>query len=97
MFAKDPKDVDIVNQAISCLCKVFVDIIPSYRIREDQTVDTVDDKTGQQKGMKLSKEVKQLRDYEMFLLKSYKEYLEMLEKLSGLRPSQLVAKVDDQV
>lgn len=95
VFAKDPKDVDIVNKAISSLCKVFVDIIPSYRIREDQTTDTVDDKTGQEKGMKLSKEVKQLRDYEIFILRSYKEYLEMLEKLAALRPNKLVAKIND--
>jgi hypothetical protein len=31
--------------------------------------------------MKLSKEVGQLRDYESFLLKSYKKYLEILEQL----------------
>lgn len=98
VFTKDPKDVDVVHKAIGALCKVYVDIIPSYRIREDQSMDKVDDKTGKEKGMKLSKEVKQLRDYEKFLLDSYKEYLEMLERLSSLNPQSLVnKKTEDQV
>lgn len=95
VFTKDPKDVDIVHKAIQSLCEVYIEIIPAYRIREDQSKDTVDDATGQQKGMKLSKEVKQLRDYESFLVQTYKEYLEMLEKLSEIKPAAFASRVQD--
>ena len=33
-FCEDPKDVDVVLKAVSALCDVFVDIIPSYKVRE---------------------------------------------------------------
>ena len=72
LFTQEPKDVDIVLKAIETLAKVFKEIIPSYRIREDASLDTVDDATGAKKGIKLSKEVKQLRDFESFFLQTYK-------------------------
>jgi hypothetical protein len=50
---------------------VFVEILPAYKIREEQSKNTVDDKKGADKGFKLSKEVKQVRDYEAFILESY--------------------------
>lgn len=75
---------------------MYAEIIPAYRIREDQSKDTVDDATGQQKGLKLSKEVKQLRDYESFLITTYKEYLEVLERLCELKPAQMVGKIPDE-
>ena len=81
VFTEDPKDVDIVLKAVQQLCRVFVEIIPAYRIREESSKGLVDDEAGAKKGMKLSKEVSQLRDYESFLLKAYKAYLEILEKL----------------
>ena len=34
VFCKDPKDIDVVDKAITALCEVFCDIIPSYRIRQ---------------------------------------------------------------
>jgi len=46
-------------------------VLPAYKLREEASKDTVDDETGAKKGMKLSKEVKQVRDYEGFLLESY--------------------------
>ena len=79
LFTEDPKDVDIVLKAVQQLCRVFLEIIPAYRIREDTQSQHVDDETGAKKGMKLSKEVGQLREYEGFLVQAYKRYLEILE------------------
>ena len=33
-LCEDPKDVDVVIKAVTALCEVFCDIIPSYKIRE---------------------------------------------------------------
>ena len=35
LFTEDPKDVDIVLKAVQELCRVYVEIIPAYRLRED--------------------------------------------------------------
>lgn len=78
MFTEDPKDVDIVLKSIEALGKVFLEIIPAYRIREDLSKEKVDDEAGAKKGMKLSKDVLKLRDYESFMLESYKGYLAVL-------------------
>ena len=43
--------------------------------------------------MQLSKEVKQLRDYESYLLETYRKYLQILEKLVELNPQRLCSKV----
>lgn len=67
--------------------------MPSYRLREDSSTTTVDDETGAKKGMQLSKEVKQLRDYESYLLETYRKYLQILEKLVELNPQRLCSKV----
>ena len=82
-FTEDPRDVDVVLKAVQQLCRVFIEIIPAYRIREEKQAAPVDDEKGGKKGAKqfLSKEVTQLRDYESFLLQAYKKYLEILEKL----------------
>lgn len=55
-FTEDAKHFDIVLQALSHLHRVFIEIIPSYRIREEPFKNDKD--------KKLSKEVTQLRDYE---------------------------------
>ncbi len=62
-------------------------------MREDSSTTTVDDETGAKKGMQLSKEVKQLRDYESYLLETYRKYLQILEKLVELNPQRLCSKV----
>ena len=62
-------------------------------MREDSSSTTVDDETGAKKGMQLSKEVKQLRDYESYLLETYRKYLQILEKLVELNPQRLCSKV----
>jgi len=46
-FCEDPKDIDVVLKAVEALCAVFIDILPSYRIRE-LGVDP-DDAAGQSK------------------------------------------------
>ena len=72
LFTQEPKEVDVVLKAVEQLAKVYKEILPSYRIREDASLDTVDDEAGAKKGIKLSKDVKALRDFEAFLLQSYK-------------------------
>ena len=71
LMTQDPKDVDIVSHSILQLKRVFMEIIPSYRIREGANKTVVDDEEGAKKGMKLSKEVTQLRNYEEGMLRSY--------------------------
>jgi len=69
-FCLDPKDVDVVLKAVTALCEVFSDIIPSYRIRElgDNSTVKDDEKIGDEKkdsekkkqDVKVSKEVEAL-------------------------------------
>mmetsp|Transcript_13386 Transcript_13386/g.22793 ORF Transcript_13386/g.22793 Transcript_13386/m.22793 type:complete len:91 (+) Transcript_13386:198-470(+) len=57
-FTEDPKDVDIVLKAVMELHRVFLEIIPSYKIRDGFSKDVVDDEEGAKKGLKLSKDVR---------------------------------------
>lgn len=70
----DEKDMDIrittKKLAMVSLLTVFKDIIPGYPIRK---------LSEKEQGVKLSKEVKQLRDFEEGLLKYYQQYLQILE------------------
>ena len=59
-------------KATLALCDVFEDILPSYRIR--QYTDEEQNKGGK-KGVKISKDVEQLRAQEQSTLESYKDYL----------------------
>ena len=93
LFTEEPKDVDVVLKALQELCRVFLEIIPAYKLREDASQNTVDDETGANKGMKLSKEVKQLRSYEAFFLESYKKYLMTLEFFQKIKPGNLIHKL----
>jgi hypothetical protein len=92
LFTEDPKSIDVVLKAVQQLCRVFVDIIPDYRIREIKDKEAEEKEKGANKGVKISKEVTQLRNYEGFLLESYKKYLAILEQLSKIKPGQLVHK-----
>lgn len=79
-LCSDPKDIDVVLKAVTHLCTVFCDILPSYRIRQykDGSKDEDDEEEAKEPGakkQKISKEVEQLRDQEQFILASYKEYL----------------------
>jgi len=62
----------IMQLAIASALEIFKDIIPGYRIRLP---------TEKELEVKVSKEVKQLRDYESALLKHYQYYLKILEKI----------------
>lgn len=37
LFCKDPKDIDVVMRSMGTLCDVYCDILPGYRIREQNT------------------------------------------------------------
>ncbi|KAJ3271256.1 Nucleolar complex protein 3 [Terramyces sp. JEL0728] len=63
-------DHKATNFAILTMLMVFKDIIPGYRIR----------KTGEDENVKVSKQVKELRQFEEGLLSNYQEYLKLLEK-----------------
>ena len=91
-LTRDRKDIDVVLKALELLCKVFLEIIPDYKLREEVGTKTVDDKGGAKRGIKLSKDVKQLREFENFLLSSYKDYLMILERLTKIKPHQLISK-----
>lgn len=70
----DERDTDVrittKKLAMVSLLTVFKDIVPGYPIRR---------LTEKEQGVKLSKEVKKLRDFEEGLLKYYQEYLQILE------------------
>lgn len=70
----DERDTDVrittKKLAMVSLLTVFKDIVPGYPIRR---------LTEKEQGVKLSKEVKKLRDFEEGLLKHYQEYLQILE------------------
>ena len=50
-FCEDPKDIDVVLKAVTALCDVFTDIIPSYKVREigDKTGASIDETTSNSK------------------------------------------------
>lgn len=57
--------------AIMSLLAIFIDILPSYRIRVP---------TAQEMAVKVSKETKKVWDYESALLHHYQQFLKLLEK-----------------
>ncbi|ELR22289.1 nucleolar complex associated protein, putative [Acanthamoeba castellanii str. Neff] len=65
--------------AVLSLLEVFKDIIPGYRVRLP---------TAEEKQMKVSKEVKKVREFEARLLSSYQKYLQKLEKIMKYKPAQ---------
>ncbi|KAJ3323821.1 Nucleolar complex protein 3 [Boothiomyces sp. JEL0866] len=67
---KYTNDHKTTNLTILTMLMVFKDIIPGYRIR----------KTSEEENVKVSKQVKELRQFEEGLLSSYQEYLKLLEK-----------------
>jgi nucleolar complex protein 3 len=65
-----PEHAYTAHLAIMSLLAVFTDILPSYRIRLP---------TDQERAVKVSKDTKQLWDYEKALLQHYQQYLKLLE------------------
>lgn len=80
LWQKEPYQTCLIVRklAMASLTCVFVDIIPGYRIRE-QTEDEM--------GVKLSKEVKLLVDFEAGLLTHYQRFLNSLEKVIKKDPA----------
>jgi len=70
--------------ATASMSAVFIDIIPGYKIRK---------RTEKEKAVKLSKEVKQLTDYEDSLLNHYQIYLQCIEKMIDHRHNPGKAKL----
>ncbi|TPX66830.1 hypothetical protein SpCBS45565_g04211 [Spizellomyces sp. 'palustris'] len=64
------KDVQIKKLALLTQLAVYKDIIPGYRIRQ---------LTEEEQTMKVSKDVKRLRQYEETLIANYQAYLQILE------------------
>jgi len=65
-------DITVKKLSIISVLKIYKDILPGYHIRE---------LTEKELAIKISKEVRQLRDYEFTLLRSYQSYLQILENL----------------
>lgn len=106
-FCEDPKNVDVVLKAMTALCEVFVDILPSYKIRElgdksgvndkeDQEGGGNDGKSDKKKKVVVSKEVEALQQQEQFTLKCYKDFLQILEVFSKLKVGKLSKDAADK-
>lgn len=83
---KNGNDEYIASLGVMSLLAIFKDILPSYRIRMP---------TDAERSEKLSKETRELWDYERALLTHYQQYLQLLEKIwdkgqtKGGSPSRL--------
>ncbi len=97
-FCEDPKDVDVVLKAVMALCEVFADIIPSYKIREQGGGENDDQPNNGEKGksIKTSKETEALQTQEQFILKCYKDYLQVLEVFSKIKIGKMSKDSDDK-
>lgn len=75
VFLQD-KNIKIVLKTMRLLTKLFIDILPSYKIRED-----LDEKnnSGAGKNKQVSKDVEKVQTYERNLLKFYEKFLNVLE------------------
>ena len=73
-------------RSVACisLVSVFVDILPSYRIRP---------LTESEQQEKVSKDVKMLRNYEQSLLSKYHSFLKSLDGASGIVPIQALCSL----
>ncbi len=68
----------VITHTLNKLCDVFIDIMPSYKIRVDSTEDE----------SRLSKDVFQLRKYESGLLESYAKYLKITQAFLKVKARQ---------
>ena len=78
IFLQD-KNIKIVLKTMRLLTKLFKDIMPSYKIRED-----LDEKnnSGAGKNKQISKEVEKIQTFERGLLKNYEKFINILEIFS---------------
>ncbi|XP_012260136.2 nucleolar complex protein 3 homolog [Athalia rosae] len=65
--------ITVRKLAMVSLMEVFKDLLPSYSIKQIN-----------QDGVKLKKETLQLQNFESILLRSYKQYLQKIEKIAGM-------------
>lgn len=73
----DPNQAHVAKLAILSLLAVFRDILPAYRIRLP---------TPQEMAQKMTKETKQLWEFERTMLQSYQNYLQLLERTWSCHP-----------
>lgn len=75
IFLQD-KNIKIVLKTMRLLTKLFKDIMPAYKIRED-----LDEKnnSGAGKNKQISKEVEKIQTFERSLLKNYEKFINILE------------------
>ena len=86
----------VIIQGLNKLCDVFLDILPTYKIR-------VAKETPEGEEVKLSKEVQELRGYESNLLENYAKYLRILQaflkvkskKVKGTEAKSCVTKIKE--
>ena len=83
---KNGGDEYVASLAIMSLLALFKDMIPAYRIRLP---------TDAERAGKVSKEIKQLWDYERALITHYQQYLQLLEKI--WEKSQSESKVPNRL
>jgi nucleolar complex protein 3 len=70
--SKNNNDENTTRLAVLSLLAIFQDVIPSYRIRLPSSAEMA---------VRVSKETKQLWNYERALLTSYQQYLKLLDSL----------------
>jgi nucleolar complex protein 3 len=70
-FSSKEERQHVARLAMVSLLAIFTDILPSYRIRPP---------TSEERNIRVSKETKQLWDYESQLLTHYQQYLNILEQ-----------------
>lgn len=82
VFLQD-KNIKIVLKTIRLLSKLFIDILPSYKIRED-----LDEKnnSGAGKNKQVSKDVEKIQTFERCLLKCYEKFINVLEIFAKTSP-----------
>ena len=78
----------VVEMAMLSTLLIFKDIVPAYRIRP--LADTP--KTGKEVEVKLKKQTKALRDFELALLGAYQRFLKMLDSFASTGLGNLAAK-----
>ncbi|GMF35872.1 unnamed protein product [Phytophthora fragariaefolia] len=90
------RDPDATVQRLSLMSQlsVFLDILPDYRIRIQNTDLSAEEKGKQNHGRPMKKKVQQMHDYEAMLLSNYQKFLKYCAELvttglKGKRPEQL--------
>eukprot|EP01132_Coremiostelium_polycephalum_P000547 gene547-691_t len=76
------RDMMIKKYSVLSLCALFKDIIPGYRISkssENEIANQQQSSDVKRQKVKLSKEVKQIREFESRLLKFYQNYLVLID------------------